>query len=203
MNKINKDEALKVFCENLKKEGKKPTLLLHTCCAPCLSGCFERLIEFFKVTVYFYNPNIDKKEEYEFRLKETERLSRLYGLDFIKEEFSKEDFSSAVIGYEKEKERGARCDICFNLRLNKTADFALKNGYDYFATTLTLSPLKSAEKLNKIGKEIESLKGVKYLETDFKKRGGYARSIELSKTENLYRQNYCGCEFSKQTKKES
>ena len=202
MNKTNKDEALKFFCSELKKREKKPKLLLHACCAPCLSGCFERLLDYFSLTVYFYNPNIDKKEEYEFRLLEVEKFCKNHNLALIKEDYLKPDFINAVIGLENEPERGKRCDVCFGIRLAKTAKHAKANGYDYFATTLTLSPLKSADKLNLIGKQIEELIGAKYLETDFKKRGGYARSIEISKAENLYRQNYCGCEFSKKTSKE-
>ena len=201
MNKLNKDEQLEKFMIFLKARDEKPSLLLHACCAPCLSACLERVIDYFDLTVYFYNPNITDEKEYLLRKAETERLTKEYGVKFIAEEFSSNAFYSQVKGYEKEREGGKRCELCFNLRLTKTASLLKKISADYFATTLTLSPLKNAEVINLIGKKIERDTGTKYLETDFKKRGGYIRSIELSKKYGLFRQNYCGCEFSKPKEK--
>lgn len=190
---------------NLKMEkiieahnGEKPTLLLHSCCAPCSSSVLERLVENFKVTVFYYNPNIDAFEEYQTRVQEQLRLCKTFGVEIITSEHCKQDFISAVKGLENEKEGGSRCAVCFKLRLVKTAEFAKQKGFDYFATTLTVSPLKNASLINAIGEEIGREIGVKYLPSDFKKKGGYLRSIELSKQYDLYRQNYCGCEFSKE-----
>jgi predicted adenine nucleotide alpha hydrolase (AANH) superfamily ATPase len=182
---------------SIKESGKKPKLLLHSCCAPCSSSCIERLIEHFSLTIYFYNPNMDSLEEYNKRAEEQVKLCSLLGVECIIEDYDKQSFFQCAKGYEKAPEGGARCINCFNLRLKKTAEFALENGYEYFTTTLTVSPLKDANKLNAIGQEIAQKLGVKWLPTDFKKKGGYQRSIELSKEYNLYRQNYCGCEFSK------
>jgi predicted adenine nucleotide alpha hydrolase (AANH) superfamily ATPase len=182
---------------SIKESGKKPKLLLHSCCAPCSSSCIERLIEHFSLTIYFYNPNMDSLEEYNKRAEEQVKLCSLLGVECIIEDYDKHSFFQCAKGYEKAPEGGARCINCFNLRLKKTAEFALENGYEYFTTTLTVSPLKDANKLNAIGQEIAQKLGVKWLPTDFKKKGGYQRSIELSKEYNLYRQNYCGCEFSK------
>ena len=140
---------------------------------------------------------MDSEQEYQTRKDEQIRLCKALGIDYITEEYLKEDFSSAVLGLENEKEGGKRCAVCFNLRLEKTALKAKELGYDYFATTLSVSPLKNAQTLNSIGKGLENKHGIKYLPSDFKKKGGYIRSIELSKEYKLYRQNYCGCEFSK------
>ena len=189
---------------NLKMEkiieehnGEKPTLLLHSCCAPCSSSVLERLVENFKVTIFYYNPNIDTLEEYQTRVQEQLRLCKTFGVEVIASDHCKQDFINAVKGLENEKEGGARCVVCFKLRLNKTAEMAKQKNFDYFATTLTVSPLKNATLINGIGEEIGREIGVKYLPSDFKKKGGYLRSIELSKQYDLYRQNYCGCEFSK------
>lgn len=195
MNKVNYDLLMQKEVEKLKGKGKK--LLLHSCCAPCSSATLERLKDYFDLTVYYYNPNIDGAEEYALRAVEQKRLCEELDIKCVVNEFNKADFLSIVKGLEKEKEGGARCEKCFYLRLKNTAEFAKANVYDYFATTLTVSPLKNAQVINKLGEEIEREVGVKYLPTDFKKRGGYLRSIELSKIYNLYRQNYCGCEFSK------
>ncbi len=182
--------------EELK--GEKPMLLLHSCCAPCSSSVLERLVENFKVTIFYYNPNIDTLEEYQTRVQEQIRLCKTLGVEVVTKEHCKPDFISAVKGLENEKEGGARCAVCFKLRLIKTAEFAKQNVFDYFATTLTVSPLKNASLINEIGEQIGREIGVKYLPSDFKKKGGYLRSIELSNEHKLYRQNYCGCEFSKQ-----
>ncbi len=196
MNKINFDNNLENLIKENQKNGARPSLVLHACCAPCASSVIERLKSAFFITVYFYNPNIDTEDEYEYRKTECQKLCEHFGVRFIYEKHLKNDFIGAVTGLENEPERGARCEVCFKIRLDKTFEKAKEIGADYFATTLTLSPLKNAELINKIGESLSSGK-TKYLPTDFKKRGGYLRSIELSKELSLYRQNYCGCEFSK------
>ncbi len=186
--------------ENIEKGGKKPTLLLQCCCAPCSSAVLERLKEHFDLKIYFYNPNIYPQEEYEKRLGEFEKLlfSPRFAekIEMVPSEYSQGDFENAIKGYENEKEGGARCEKCFRLRLFETAKKAKETGADYFCTTLTVSPHKNAELLNKIGEEAEKEYGVKFLRSDFKKKEGYKRSIELSNELNLYRQNYCGCKYS-------
>ena len=178
-----------------------PKLLLHSCCAPCSSYCLEYLSEYFDITVFYYNPNIEPEDEYRFRVDEQKRLisemKTKRPVKFMEGEYDPLNFHRAASGLEKEPERGRRCDKCFRLRLERSAETALGTGCDYFTTTLSISPLKSAEKLNSIGEEIAKLYGVKYLNSDFKKRGGYARSLELSKLYGLYRQDYCGCIYSK------
>ncbi len=196
MNQVNYDKNLENLIAENQKNGVKPTLLLHACCAPCASSCIERLLSAFNVSVYFYNPNIDTDKEFEYRKLECKRLCDYFGVEFIFEEHKKTDFLSGVVGLENEPERGKRCERCFNIRLGKAFEKAKALNYDYFATTLTLSPLKNARLINEIGARFTDSK-TKYLETDFKKRGGYLRSISLSKELELYRQNYCGCEFSK------
>lgn len=174
----------------------KPTLLLHCCCAPCSSACLERLYPHFNITVFFYNSNIET-EEYLKRKAELLRLIKETGrakeLDCGHE---KEKYYSAVRGLESEKEGGKRCAVCFNLRLEKTAQTAEKLHFDYFATTLTISPLKNAELINSIGEKLAEGKKVKWLYSDFKKRDGYLNSLRLSEKYNLYRQDYCGCVYS-------
>ncbi|MCI9504708.1 MAG: epoxyqueuosine reductase QueH [Clostridia bacterium] len=195
MNKRNYDGLM--TAELAEHAGKK--LLLHSCCAPCSSYCLEQVAPFFKTTVFFYNPNLDSAEEYEKRKREQIRLLKETGLaEFSDCDYSPEDFERVARGLEGEREGGARCKQCFALRLRKTAETALRGGFDYFATTLTVSPLKNAELINEIGFALQEELGVKYLPSDFKKRGGYQRSIELSKEHGLYRQNYCGCIFSKE-----
>ena len=194
MNKINYDGEMQKILNGLS--GRKPTLLLHACCAPCASACLERLKDFFDITVYFYNPNMDGEEEYRRRASELSRLAERFNIKSVIENFAPNEFYSAIKGLESEREGGARCKNCFELRLKKTADYARKNEFEFFATTLTVSPLKNAQVLNDVGLSFNT-DAVKYLPTDFKKRGGYARSVELSKELGLYRQNYCGCEFSK------
>lgn len=193
MNLVNYDKEMEKAIKGLKN---RPKLLLHSCCAPCSSACIERLNGFFDITVYYYNPNIDSEAEYELRSREQVRFCSEKGIDTVVADYRPEEFFSAVVGREKDKEGGARCKICYELRLRKTFEYALKHGYDYFATTLTVSPLKNAALLNETGLNIAT-DGVKYLPSDFKKKNGYLRSIELSKEYGLYRQNYCGCVFSK------
>lgn len=196
MNKVNYDKLMQEQIALAVKSGKNK-LLLHACCAPCSSSCIERLKEYFDITVYFYNPNMDSEKEYNLRAEEQKRLCQIMQVDCVIERYNKEEFLSVVTGLENEREGGTRCVKCFDMRLDKTAEYALKNGFDYFTTTLTVSPLKNADLLNKIGAKISSEKGVAFLHTDFKKQNGYKRSIELSKEYGLYRQNYCGCIFSK------
>ncbi len=178
-------------------DGKK-RLLLHACCAPCTAGCVDRLTPFFDVTLYFYNPNIDGEEYYK-RAEELKRFARCYlpGTEVIIEDHDSEAFYAVAEGLEEAPERGARCEKCYRLRLEKTARYAAANRFDFFATTLTLSPLKNAQVLNELGMEAEKAYNVQYLRSDFKKRGGNVRSKELSEEFELYRQDYCGCRFSK------
>lgn len=193
---MNASLELEKLISTLKKDGKSPSLLLHACCAPCASYCLEYLSGVFDVTLFYHNPNITDEKEYELRLNELRRLAREFDVRVIDGEYDGKVFFEYSKGLEQEPERGKRCEKCFTLRLQKTKEVAGKN-YDYFATTLTLSPLKNAELINAIGVSLESNGEAKYLATDFKKKGGYLRSIELSKKYNLYRQNYCGCVFSK------
>ena len=171
----------------------KPRLLLHCCCAPCAAGCIERLSELFEVTFYYYNPNITDDEEYVKRFNELRRLGESFGVPAI--DGGRDDFFAAVKGLENEPEGGARCAVCFKMRLFKTAEAA--GDYDCFATTLTLSPVKNARLINEIGSAAAEKFGTEYIKTDFKKRGGGLRSKALSEELNLYRQNYCGCAFSR------
>lgn len=199
MNKINYDLLMENTLSELR--GRKPKLLLHACCAPCSTTAIERLKDSFDITVYFYNPNMDGEAEYAKRARELTRLCKIFGVDLVIEKYDNGEFYPLTGGLENEPERGKRCLVCYGIRLTKTAEYAKENGYEYFATTLTLSPHKDAEKLNLMGEKQGIEKGVKYLYSDFKKRGGYLRSIKLSKEYDLYRQSYCGCEYSKRDKK--
>lgn len=181
--------------------GRIPTLLLHCCCAPCSSAVLEYLSSYCRITVFFYNPNISPKEEYEKRLQEEKRFisefTARYPIEILEAPYDPERFFTEARGLESAPEGGERCTKCFRLRLHETARVAKEGGFDYFTTTLTISPLKDAHRLNAIGLEMGELFGVPFLPSDFKKRDGYKRSIELSRDYNLYRQNYCGCIFSK------
>ncbi len=196
--KVNYQKELDKIIEGLN--GKKPRLLIHSCCAPCSSYVLEYLSAFFEITVLYYNPNIYPKEEFSKRLDEQRRLCREMPqsgtVEVLDLGYDPKEFYEAAKGLENEKEGGARCEKCFRLRLLKTAQLAKEKEFDYFTTTLSISPLKDEQKLNEIGKEIAEKIGVSYLYSDFKKRNGYKRSIELSREYNLYRQNYCGCIFS-------
>ena len=197
---VNYDQSMREEFER----GRGKRLLLHSCCAPCSSYCLEQVAPVFQTTVFYYNPNLNCAEEYEKRKAEQIRFLSETGLaDFLDCDYFHGEFLAAAQGLEGEKEGGARCARCFELRLRRTAQAAKEGGYDYFATTLTVSPLKNARLLNEIGLRIAEEVGVKYLPSDFKKRGGYLRSIELSREHGLYRQNYCGCEFSMQQKHNS
>lgn len=188
------------------QKGIVPTLLLHSCCAPCSSYVIEYLSDYFNITVFYYNPNISYESEYIHRLNEQKRLisqmATKYPVTVIESDYNSKDFFDVCKGLENEKEGGKRCEKCFYLRLQNTAKLAKKENFDFFATTLTISPLKNAELINSIGEEIGKLFSVKYLCSDFKKKNGYKRSIELSKQYSLYRQNYCGCIFSKKESEE-
>ena len=198
MNKPNFQALTDREIERLN--GRKARLLLHACCAPCSSASLEYLVQYFDITLFFYNPNISSAEEFGKRLNELKRFTEEYpfakGIKIISPEYNHREFLDAAAGLESAKEGGERCEKCFSLRLNKTAEQAEKSGYEYFATTLTISPLKNAEKINLCG-EAAIVGNVMYLPTDLKKQERYKRSIELSKEYGLYRQSFCGCEFSK------
>lgn len=195
MNAKNYD---KLMSEEIKSLDGRKKLLLHCCCAPCSSACLERLKDYFDITVYFYNPNIGDAE-YLKRKRELIRFTEATGWAKICDcDHDTREYYDAVSGFEREKEGGKRCEICFRLRLAKTAQAAAAGGFDYFATTLTVSPLKNAELINAIGEGLQT-ENCKWLYSDFKKRDGYLRSIKLSEEYRLYRQNYCGCVYSVKT----
>ena len=197
----NFQKELEKIIEENKKNGVVPSLLLHSCCAPCSSYCLEYLSQYFKITVLYYNPNLFPAGEYERRVSEQKKLvSALptkYPVTLVEMKGEPEEFYSAVKGLEHTGEGGERCFACFRLRLERAARYAKENGFDFFTTTLTISPLKNAQKLNEIGEEAGEKFGVRHLPSDFKKKNGYKRSVELSKVYGLYRQDYCGCVFSK------
>ncbi len=172
-------------------------LLLHTCCGPCVTVPLERLRESFQVTCYFYNPNIHPRKEYQNRLEELKRLLQQLDAEIIVAEYDTRVWFDAVKGLEDEPEGGKRCEVCFRLRLEKTAQTAKEKGFDAFTTVMSISPHKNFKLLNEIGNELARKYGVEYIEANFKKKDGFKRSVELSKKYNLYRQDYCGCVFSK------
>ena len=197
---MNKPDFNKIMLARLEEfnKGSLKKVLLHSCCAPCSTACIERLKDKCELSVFYYNPNIDTIAEYSLREGEQKRYCDSVNIPFISLGYESEKFYQAVKGLENEKEGGSRCEKCFYLRLKKTAEYAKENGYDFFSTTLTVSPLKNAEKINAVGTQIEKEVGISFLPSDFKKDNGYKRSVELSKENQLYRQNYCGCKFSKQ-----
>ena len=203
----NFQKELEKIIEENKKNGVVPSLLLHSCCAPCSSYCLEYLSRYFKITVLYYNPNLFPAGEYERRVSEQKKLvSALpakYPVTLVEMKGEPEEFYSAVKGLEHIREGGERCFACFRLRLERAARYAKENGFDFFTTTLTISPLKNAQKLNEIGEEAGEKFGVRHLPSDFKKKNGYKRSVELSKVYGLYRQDYCGCVFSKRERAEA
>lgn len=196
---MNYDILMEEEIEKIK--GKEKTLLLHACCAPCSSAVLERLGNIFKITILYYNPNITDKEEYDKRLEEIhkfiEKFETKYKIDIIDGRYDKNEFFEMAKGLENEPEKGKRCYKCYNLRLEETARIAKEKNFDYFTTTLSLSPYKNSNWINEIGENLKDKYQVEYLYSDFKKKNGYKRSIELSKEYNLYRQNYCGCIYSK------
>ena len=203
--KENYQRILDKTIEQLGKEGKVPSLLLHSCCAPCSSYVLEYLSEYFKITVLYYNPNISPKEEYEARVREQKRLigemDFTYPVSFLEGNYVPEDFYEMAKGHENDKEGGERCFLCYEMRLREAAEAAKMGNFDYFTTTLSISPLKNAQKLNEIGIRLAKEYGIAYLMSDFKKENGYKRSVELSAEHHLYRQDYCGCVFSKREAK--
>ncbi|HHU55217.1 MAG TPA: epoxyqueuosine reductase QueH [Acholeplasmataceae bacterium] len=190
---IDTYKKLKKFLSENK--GSKKRLLLHSCCAPCSSYVLELLKEVFDITIFFYNPNIYPQEEYIKRLSE---FNKLYKFPIMEEKYNPNEFNKAIKGLEHIPEGGERCFACYSFRLEKTAQVARKKGYEYFTTTLSISPYKNSKKINEIGYECERKYGVKYLYSDFKKEEGYKKSIILSKELDLYRQEYCGCFYSMQ-----
>ncbi len=197
--KINYGLILDKTISDIQKSGTKPSLLLHVCCAPCSSYVLEYLSSYFNITLFFYNPNIAPESEFDYRLSELGRFVKEAGYDSRIEvpAYDSAEFYSRVRGLEDLPEGGERCKICYELRLRKTAIAAVEGKYDYFTTTLSISPYKRADWLNEIGAGLEAEYGVEYLFSDFKKKGGYQRSIQLSEEYGLYRQNYCGCAYSK------
>lgn len=198
-NKINYQKELEKKIAGWQANGEYPSLLLHACCAPCASACLEYISKYTDVTVFFFNPNITNEAEYIYRRDELKRLLQVMPFErevkFLEGGYRPETFLSLAKGLEDAPERGPRCLRCYDLRLSETARVAGEKGFELFATTLTLSPLKPVDVINSLGEKYPG-----YLATDFKKNNGYLRSIELSKEYGLYRQNYCGCEFSKDKK---
>ena len=205
MQKINYQKLLDKITDRIGMEcaegNNRPSLFLHACCAPCSSYVLEYLVKYFKITIFYYNPNITPETEYIKRVKELKRFIREVGYEndvtFVEGTYDPQVFFDMAKGMEDLPERGLRCYHCYALRMEEAAKKAAETGADYFTTTLSISPLKDSQKLNEIGQALEKEYGVKYLYSDFKKKNGYKRSIELSKEYNLYRQNFCGCEFSK------
>ena len=200
MDKINYH---KICLEELSKINSNKRILLHSCCAPCSSHVITFLTQYLDITILYYNPNISPRDEYEKRKKEQIRLIKEINtknkLDIIDCDYDNDKYEKLIKGYEHCEERGQRCTICFNLRLEKTAELAKEHNYDYFGTTLTVSPYKNEQLINMIGLNLEKKYNIKWLASDFKKENGYKDSIELSKKYNLYRQDYCGCKYSKKT----
>lgn len=200
MNTVNYQKELDRMIENLTERGEVPALLMHSCCAPCSSYCLSYLAEYFHITIYYYNPNIYPETEYQKRVKEQQRLIQelpvKYPITFLEGPYDPERFFAMAEGMEQIPEGGERCFHCYEMRQREAALAAKEGGFDYFTTTLSVSPHKNAQKLNEIGLRLQEEYGVKYLVSDFKKRGGYLKSIELSREYDLYRQNYCGCVYS-------
>lgn len=200
MNRRNYQKELDQLLQNLRQEDKAPTLLLHSCCAPCSSYVLEYLSEYFQITVLYYNPNIYPESEYHMRAEEQMRLIEAlptqYPVTFTERAYVPDEFYHCVKGLEQIPEGGERCFACYRLRLEAAAQTAKEKGFDYFASTLSISPLKNAIKLNEIGEQLADTYGVRWLPNDFKKKNGYKRSTELSKEYGMYRQDYCGCVYS-------
>lgn len=200
----NYQKELERSISEFESRGVRPSVLLHSCCAPCSSYVLEYLLKHFRITVFYYNPNIEPEEEYFFRLAEQKRLAEEMAgpgvLEVIGGDYEPDRFHETVRGLEREPEGGRRCRECFRLRLYWTAHLAAERGFDLFTTTLTISPYKNAPMLNEVGEEAARKYGVPFLNSDFKKKGGYRRSIELSEQYGLYRQDYCGCVYSRRGK---
>lgn len=200
MNRKNYQREMEQEIANIEKEGRVPTLLLHSCCAPCSSYVLEYLSRYFRITVFYYNPNIYPEEEYRMRVREQQEFIRRfpakYRISFVEGAYDTERFYAFARDMKDLPEGGERCFRCYELRLSEAGRLAWERGFDYFTTTLSISPLKNAEKLNEIGERIGAELGVRYLISDFKKKNGYKRSTELSKEYGMYRQDYCGCVYS-------
>lgn len=205
MNKINYQKELDKITDSIDA-GNPPRLFLHSCCAPCSSYTLEYLSNYFDITVYYFNPNISPKQEFDKRFAEQKRLidslPAKNPIKLVLGKYNYDDFLQIARGYENVAEGGERCFRCYRMRLESTARIAKEQGFDYFCTTLSISPLKNSQKINQIGYEVAQKYGIKWLPSDFKKREGYKRSIELSKEYNLYRQSFCGCIFSKENNNE-
>lgn len=205
MNKINYQKELDKITDSIDA-GNPPRLFLHSCCAPCSSYTLEYLSNYFDITVYYFNPNISPKQEFDKRFAEQKRLidslPAKNPIKLVLGEYNYDDFLQIARGYENVAEGGERCFRCYRMRLESTARIAKEQGFDYFCTTLSISPLKNSQKINQIGYEVAQKYGIKWLPSDFKKREGYKRSIELSREYNLYRQSFCGCIFSKENNNE-
>ena len=207
----NTIENINMFQEQPETEAQKRTLLLHSCCGPCCTACIERLLPDYKVTVFFYNPNITERDEYERRREAQIKFLREYNeripeedrVEFIEGEYLPEDFFEVCSGFSNEPEGGRRCTECFRLRMERTAHVALKTDHAMFGTTLTVSPHKNYMLISAIGAELQRIYGIEFLDVDFKKKAGFQRSIEMSKEYELYRQNYCGCVYSMRTDKQA
>ena len=216
MSKINYSKETENIIDGVRLKGGAPRLLLHSCCAPCSSHCMEYLRQYFDLTVFYYNPNITEDREYQYRLAEEKRLIAEYNrqvdeqdfdgmhsgpgarkIQILEAPYDPENWLQAVRGLEMCPEGGERCGVCFEMRLRKAAKAAAEGKFDYFTTTLTISPMKNTALLNEIGMRLSEEYGVAWLPSDFKKKDGYKRSIELSRKFDLYRQDYCGCGFSK------
>lgn len=194
---MNYNDELKKIIENID-QNNKPKLLLHACCAPCASYCLDFLKEYFDITIFYYNPNIESQIEYDKRFEEFKKLKEnIANIEVLKIEYKMTEFYDKISGLEKCSEGGKRCEVCYKIRLEKTAQYAKENKFDYFASTLSISPHKNAELLNSIGKQLEKEYNIKHLPNDFKKNGGFLKSTVLSSNLGLYRQDYCGCIFSK------
>ena len=200
--KRNYQKELEELLKNLKEQNTVPTLFLHSCCAPCSSYVLEYLSEYFQITVFYYNPNIYPDEEYYKRVEEQkrfiERFPAKHKISFVEGNYDKDRFYAIAKGLELVPEGGERCFACYELRLREAAEYAKERDMDYFTTTLSISPMKNAEKLNEIGEKLVQEYSVKYLTSDFKKKNGYKRSVEISEEYGMYRQDYCGCVFSMQ-----
>ena len=195
---MNFQKLLEDEIELIKNNKVKPKLLLHACCGPCSSYVIEYLSKYFDITIYYYNPNTYPESEYIRRLDELNKFITNFNnnVNVIEQNYNSKDFYTSIKGLEHLGEKSKRCYKCYELRMNKTAIYAKENNYDYFTTTLSISPYKNANWINEIGKKIEEKMGIKYLYSDFKKKNGYKRSLELSKEYKLYRQEYCGCVYS-------
>lgn len=194
MEKVNYD---KIMMEELSLVNKNTKLLLHSCCGPCSTTCIDRLKDYVDITVIYYNPNIEPIEEYNHRKSEQLRYLKHLNIKYIDCDYDNDIFKEKTKYLKDEVEGGKRCSVCFGIRLKYTANVAKKNGFDMFTTTLTVSPHKNSEIINQIGEAIGNEMGIKYLHSDFKKHDGYKKSIELAKEIDLYRQDYCGCLYSK------